>query len=55
MFCIGKLVPNKIRDHDNLLLEVILPSELEVERNLQKAKELLAPFILISDHMIINL
>ena len=29
LVCVGKLIPNLIRDQDNLLLEVMLPANLE--------------------------
>ena len=43
-----------IRDQDNLILEVMLPDDLEVEANLQEASRILAPFLIISNHMVFN-
>ena len=54
LVCLGKLVPNLIRDQDNLILEVMLPAELEIEANLREAARMLAPFLIVSNHMIFN-
>ena len=55
LICIGKLVPNLIRDQDNLILELMLPADLEIEANLREAARMLAPFLILSHHMIFNL
>lgn len=52
--CIGKLVPNIIRDQDNLFVELVLP-DLDIEGNVEEAVKMLAPFLIISNHMIFNL
>ena len=55
LVCLGKLVPNVIRDQDNLILELILPEDLAVEDNQTSAAKLLAPFLYASNHMIFDL
>ena len=55
LICIGKLVPNLIRDQDNLILELMLPDELEIEANRKEAARMLAPFLIVSNHVIFNL
>ena len=37
-----------------MILEVMLPAELEVESNLREAARILAPFLIVSNHMIFN-
>ena len=32
--CVGKLIPNLIRDQDNLILEVMLPADLTIAENM---------------------
>ena len=53
--CIGKVVPNKTRDHDTLVFEVILPADLEDEENLQQACEIVAPLLILSQQVVIDL
>ena len=55
LVCIGKLVPNLIREQDNLLLEVMLPANLQDESKQKEAARLLAPFLVLSDNMVFNL
>lgn len=49
---IGKLVSNPIRDQDNLLLELVLPADFDQET--ESAARILAPFLIVSNHMIFN-
>lgn len=55
LVCLGKLVANPHRDQDNLILELMLPEDLNVEVNSSEAARLLAPFLLVSDHIVFNL
>jgi len=55
LVCIGKLVPNVIRDQDNMIFELMLPDDLEVDANLQEAARILAPFLVVSNHLVFNL
>jgi len=48
------LVPNLIRGQDNLILEVMLPADLSRESNLKQAAYILAPFLIISHHIVFN-
>ena len=52
MICIGKLVPNLIREQDNLLLEVMLPANFD--ENQEEAARILAPFLIVSNHVLFN-
>lgn len=54
LICLGKLVPNIIRDQDNLFLELMLPADLDVEENMKEAANLLAPFLIVSNNMVFN-
>ena len=53
--CIGKVVPNKMRDHDTLVFEVMLPADLDEEENMQRACEVIAPLLILSQQVIIDL
>jgi hypothetical protein len=53
--CLGKLVPNVHREQDNLIFELLLPDDIEVDANLQEAARILAPFLLVSNHLVFNL
>ncbi len=48
------MVPNIIRDQDNLFLEVILPADLDVQENLNEAASILAPFLVLSNNVVFN-
>ena len=58
LICIGKLVANLIREQDNLLLEVMLPRDFNSDHQSQSAMEeaarILAPFLIVSNHMIFD-
>ena len=54
LVCLGKLVPNVIRDQDNLFFELILPEDIEVEENQLLAAKLLAPFLYASNHLVFD-
>lgn len=51
---IGKIVPNLIREQDNLIFELMLPAELTVEENLKEAARILAPYLIFSNHVVFN-
>ena len=53
--CLGKLVQNVNREQDNLIFELMLPDDIEVDTNLQEAARILAPFLLVSNHLVFNL
>ena len=55
LICIGKVVPNKMRDHDTLLFEVMLPADLTEEENMARACEIVAPLLILSQQVIIDL
>ena len=57
LVCIGKVVPNIIRNQDNLIFELMMPSALEltIEQDLEKAARILAPFLILSHHVVFNL
>ena len=55
LICIGKVVPNKMRDHDTLVFEVMLPADLHEEENMARACEIVAPLLILSQQVVIDL
>ena len=48
LVCVGKVVPSKMRDHDTLVFEVMLPADLQEEENMRAACEIIAPLLILS-------
>lgn len=48
-------MPSPIRDQDNLVFELMMPADLEVESHAKEAARILAPFLIISQTLVINL
>lgn len=51
---LGMLVPNLIRGQDNLILEIMLPPDLDKKENMVHASRILAPLLIISHHIVFN-
>ena len=46
--CIAKVVPSKLRDHETLIFEVMLPGDLEQPENMEKACQIVGPLLVLS-------
>jgi hypothetical protein len=55
VICIGKIVPNQRRDQDTIILELMLPEDIDFENKVKSTYQMLTAFLLISNHILINM